>query len=84
MADNTTIKPRFEIACVEDVIENEIAQGLSQRQIAQTYALALRSSWPTDWWRVNAAILKRWPKALARIKKIAWDGSCFPATERTR
>ena len=67
----------FELAAVESVIENEIAQGLSQRQVAQSYALALRSSWPTDWKRVNAAIVKRWPKGLHRIKKMAHDGSCF-------
>jgi len=66
-----------EIACVEMVIENEIAQGLTQRQIAQTYALALRSSWPTDWRRVNEAIVARWPKGLERIKTMAWSGKCF-------
>lgn len=69
---------QFEIACVESVIENEMAQGCTQKQIAQTYALGLRSSWPTDWKRVNAAILKRWPHGLERIKKMARDGSCFP------
>lgn len=72
---------RFEIMCVESVIENEIKQGLSQRQIAQTYALALRSSWPTDWKRVNEAIIKRWSfKALNRIKEMAHSGKCFPAS----
>ena len=71
---------RFEIACVEDVIENEIAQGLNQKQIAQTYALGLRSSWPTDWKRVNEAIIKRWSlSGLKRIKQMAWSGKCFPA-----
>lgn len=62
---------------VEAVVENEIRQGLSQRQVAQTYALAIRSDWPTDWPRVNAAITARWPKALERIKRMAWSGSCF-------
>lgn len=66
-----------EIACVESVIENEIRQGCNQRQIAQTYALALRSSWPTDWAKVNALILARWPKGLTRIKEMAWSGKCF-------
>ena len=66
-----------EIACVESVIENEIKQGCNQRQIAQTYALALRSSWPTDWAKVNAMILARWPKGLTRIKEMAWSGKCF-------
>lgn len=65
------------IQCVEDVIENEIRQGCTQRQVAQTYALALQSSWPTDWNRVNAAITARWPKGLERIKRLAWSGKCF-------
>ena len=74
----TEVTMNFEIACVEDVIENEIAQGLSQKQIAQTYALGLRSAWPTDWRRVNEAILKQWKAAgLARIKRLAWSGKCF-------
>jgi hypothetical protein len=66
-----------EIWDVELVIENEIRMGLNQRQIAQTYALALRSTYPTDWARVNEAIAKRWPKGLERIKKLAWSGKCF-------
>ena len=68
----------FELADVENVIENEIHHGLSQVQIAQTYALAMRSSWPTDWGRVNAAIIGRWgDQALLRIKKMAHEGTCF-------
>jgi hypothetical protein len=67
-----------EIACVELVIENEIKQGLTQKQIAQTYALALRSTWKTDWKRVNEAIMKRWSfSGLNRIKNMAWSGKCF-------
>jgi hypothetical protein len=65
---------------VEDTIENEIAQGLNQHQIAMTYALALQSSWKTNWSRVNTAITNRWPKGLERIKKMAWSGSCFKDT----
>ena len=68
---------RLELADVENVIKNEIKQGCSQREIAQTYALALRSSWPTDWKQVNAMILERWPKGLERIKNLAWSGKCF-------
>jgi len=67
----------IEIACVEAVIENEIKQGCTQRQVAQTYALGLRSSWPTDWAKVNALILARWPKGLERVKEMAWSGKCF-------
>lgn len=67
----------FQISCVEDTIENEIRQGATQRSVAMTYALAIRSTWPTDWPRVNRAISARWPKGLERIKRMAWSGSCF-------
>jgi hypothetical protein len=67
----------MEICCVESVIENEIKRGCTQRQIAQTYALGIRSSWPTDWEKVNEMILARWPKGLTRIKEMAWSGKCF-------
>lgn len=74
----------FELAAVEMVIENEIKLGLSQKQIAQSYALGLRSSWPTDWARVNKAIVERWSVAgLNRIKKMAHSGSCFPPPAHT-
>lgn len=79
---------RLELACVEDVIENEIAQGLKQKDIAQTYAMALVSSWPTDWPRVNRAISAKWPKGLKRIKEQAWaiarkNTQSQPQSERT-
>lgn len=64
-----------ELMMVEDVIENEIKQGCTQKDIAMTYGLGLRSSWPTDWKRVNAAILAKWPKGLDRIKDAAWKGA---------
>lgn len=67
----------MELACVESVIENEIAQGCTQKQVAQSYALGLLSSWPTDWARVNKAILAKWPKGLNRVKEMAWSGKCF-------
>lgn len=61
-----------ELLNVEDVIENEINLGANQASVAKTYALALRSSWPTDWGRVNRAILAKWPNGLQRIKASAW------------
>lgn len=67
-----------EIMDVEGVIENEIKHGCTQRQVAQTYALGLRSTWPTDWAKVNQMIVARWPKGLERIKNMAWSGKCFP------
>ncbi len=73
----------MQIQCVESVIENEIKEGVTQRQIAQTYALALRSSWPTDWKHVNGLIVNRWSaRGLERIKKMAWSGSCFESDNR--
>lgn len=69
----------FEITHVEQIIENEIRQGAIQKVIAQTYALAIKSSYPTDWQRVNRAIIDRWSMAgLERIKKLAWSGKAFP------
>ena len=68
----------FEIEHVERVIGNEIKLGCTQKQVAQTYALALRSSWPTDWPKVNKLIVDRWSASgLERIKKMAWSRSCF-------
>lgn len=63
----------LELQCVEAVIENELVQGCTQKSIALTYALAIRSSWPTDWKRVNAAIVAKWgERGLRRIKRLAW------------
>ena len=69
---------RFEIAAVEATIEREIELGANQVAIAKTMALAVRSTYPTDWPRVNAAIIARWSQAgLQRIKRLAWSGRCF-------
>ena len=69
---------RIELMCVKTMIENEIKQGLTQRQIAQTYALGIRSSDKTDWAAVNKLIVDRWSvSGLGRIKKMVWSGSCF-------
>ena len=60
------------------VIIQEIEAGLPQKTIAKTYALALRSQEKTDWKAANEAIIERWSiSGLERIKKMAWDGSCF-------
>lgn len=77
----------FQITCAHLVIENEIAQGLTQRDVAQTYALALRSTAPCDWPAANKAIIDRWSQAgLERIKAAAWSGvwrgkALFPSDE---
>lgn len=68
----------FEIQDVENVIENEIKMKCNQRQIAQTYALGLKSSYETDWAKVNKMIVERWSvSGLTRIKEMAWSGKCF-------
>lgn len=68
----------MEIMDVEGVIRREIAAKMTQRQIAQTYRLALQSSYPTDWAEVNRMIIERWSlSGLERVKKMAWSGKCF-------
>lgn len=63
------------LMCCEDVIENEIKRGLKQKDIAQTYAMTMHSEdngRPTDWRRINEAILARWSRrGLDRVKKLA-------------
>jgi hypothetical protein len=56
-------------------IERECAiPEITQKSVALTYALAMRDEAivPVDWKRANAAILKRWPKGLVRVKEAAW------------
>lgn len=54
----------------------EIAMPEATRDtVAATYALAIRSSEPTDWTTVNRAITERWSRsALEYIKRKAWKG----------
>lgn len=70
---------RMELACCEMVLLTEIAdRTMKRRDVAKTYALALRSSEDVDWERVNRAIIDRWSLgALAWIKQQAWTGKCF-------
>lgn len=69
--------PGMHLMCCEDVIENEIKQGLRRKDVALTYAMALRSEAAgreTDWKRINAAILTKWVKrGLTVVKNRAWD-----------
>lgn len=56
-------------------IEQECAdKAMKQKDVALTYALAIRDedAVPVDWKRANAAIVKRWPKGLVRVKELAW------------
>ena len=65
---------RFELTDTTNTLLREIEDpAMRRKDVAQTYALALRSSWPTDWGKVNRAILARWSRsALDWIKTRAW------------
>ena len=74
---------RIELVCCEDMLLREIAdKRFKQKDIAQTYALAMISSEEPriDWLKVNRAIIQRWSKSgLERIKNMAWSGKCWEA-----
>ena len=55
-------------------ILNELEhREITQKSVALTYALAIRSREATDWAAVNQAIISRWSvSGLERIKKMAW------------
>jgi hypothetical protein len=65
---------RFELTGCENVLLVEIAnKSMARRDVALTYALALRSGEDVDWKRVNMAIIARWStSALVWIKTKAW------------
>jgi hypothetical protein len=72
---------RIELAGCERVLLEEIAEPqFKRRDVAKTYALALRSSERdrVDWGKVNRAIIARWSfHALNWIKEQAHSGKCF-------
>jgi hypothetical protein len=83
-SDGGSMKPpsigyiAIEIQNVEEIIRNELVCELDWKYITKTYALALRSSWKTDWEKVDAMIEKKLgAKKLAKIKQQAWEGKCF-------
>lgn len=63
------------LMCCEMVIENEIQQGLGQKDIALTYAMTMHSEdngRDADWKRINQAIIAKWGvRGLSRIKTLA-------------
>jgi hypothetical protein len=73
---------RFVMIGAAETIVAEIDGGATQKQVAQTYRLAMESmrhGESPDWKRINAAIVERWSLAgLVRVKKLAWSGKCFP------
>lgn len=64
----------IELTCCDSVIVNECSMPEMTRDgVAQTYAMALVSSWPTDWKKANAAIIERWSSSgLEYVKNKAW------------
>ena len=69
----------LELVCCTSTLLREIAdKSCKQKDIAQTYALAIKSSEATDWRKVNEVIVERWSFAgLNRIKQLAWSGKAF-------
>ena len=69
---------QINLICCTQVICNEIEQGLRQMDIAQTYALAIKSEAQgadnPDWPTINKAIVARWSMSgLERIKARAYS-----------
>jgi hypothetical protein len=66
---------RMVLTLPTEQIESECADpAMKQRDVALTYALAIRDEpiVPVDWKRANAAIVARWPSGLERVKRAAW------------
>ncbi len=70
---------RVELSDCTNFLLREIAdEKMFRNDIAKTYALAMRSSFPTDYAKVNAAIIERWSASgLKYIKERAWSGKAF-------
>lgn len=69
---------QFNLVCCTQTILHEIANKATQKYVAVTYAIALKSEAQgadkPDWPKINRAILDRWSMSgLERIKKWAWD-----------
>lgn len=64
---------KIELALCTEVIIADVENGRDEEHIANTYAMALVSSWPTDWRKVNTAIAHRFGHpGLELIKERAW------------
>ncbi len=66
---------QIELIDCERVLLQEIADTQFHRKdVAITYAMALRSSDQPDWAKINAAIMARWSRSgLEWIKRQAWS-----------
>ena len=66
------------MCCTETLLQDIRCKEAKRKDVTQTYALALGSSDPTDWARVNKAIMARWSYVgLKYIKELAWSGKAF-------
>jgi hypothetical protein len=77
IGEEPKVAPGIWLMCAEMVIKNEIEQGIPQKGVALTYALAMRSqdagASSPDWKAINDAITAKWGiKGLSRIKSRAW------------
>ena len=66
------------ICCTQTIVREIATKGITQRDVALTYAMAIKSKHEgaddPDWEAINKAILARWSMSgLERIKKRAWD-----------
>ncbi len=68
-----TPESRIRLGNMAISVECEIAQGATQKDVADTYALAILDGEATDVPRMNKAIIERWSMAgLERVKAMAW------------
>ncbi len=59
--------------CQRVLLEEIADSAITQKSLASTYRLALRSGEEINWGIVNRAIIKRWSlSGLKRVKKMAW------------
>lgn len=80
---------RINMVCCTEVILNEVShKEITQRDVALSYALAIKSQMQgadkPDWGKINRAIIARWSMpGLERIKKGAFDLHTGRATAET-
>lgn len=74
MTTDATVSASLElVACTQTLLTEIADKRMKRNNVATTYALALRSSGPTDWATVNRAIMQRWSiSGLRYIKERAW------------
>ena len=66
------------VDCTNTLLDEIAIPTQKRKDIAQTYALAIKSGEAVDWAKVNAAIIKRWSVGgLKWIKESAWSGRCW-------